>query len=548
MEKLENDILLKKIADIKQQLENLNIFEERGINPQDEKAITFSFVVYTLQRFLSNSDINDIINMVTEGGDDCDIDICHIDTEQDGEIYLNLFQSKFKNPQNLHQTIGANDVDKFLKHVKQIFIDNDIDNLPMNKFLRKKYIEFQDIIKELPYQNIHINLFFITNGEDLNEQEKHKLRLFKQQNKLINSYKILNRYDFFINDTRKTGRQELPIYGNKISINFGINAYIATIKAYDLAKLFEDCGDSILEHNVRRLLKGEINKNIASSLQNDPGMFWYKNNGISIVCKSVEPITILGQEKLILEDPYIINGGQTTKTLFNLFKNLSEAERKIFYEAFVMVRIYQTTDSIKTSDIIYGTNNQNKITLFDLKSGNENLKKIKEFFKTNGINLIIYRDAEEKTILESINSETLLQVYCSIYKEIPNRAKISKSKLTEAFYDDVYGNINNHKKLLCSYHLYKYVNAANKKHNEEHLLHSIYAMLYIMSKKYPELKQKYSDNIATKAYEEALSFLTQLTNEQKSKNESYTHHNFFKSEISKKKIDEKLLSDSNVKE
>ena len=380
MKSLENNILLNKLTSLKQQLIDLNVFEERNINPESEKALTFSFVVYSLQRFLSNNDVNDIIDMITDGGDDCDIDICQIDTEQEGEINLNLFQAKFKNEQNLDKTIGANEVDKFLNHVRQIFIEANTENLSMNLYLKNKYTEFQDIIRNYSYSDVHINLYFVTNGADINEQEKNKLKNFQSQHNIINSYKIFNEYDFFVNDRRKVGKKEISVYGNTLPINFGINAYIANIKAYELAKLFDECGEILLDRNVRRLLKSEINKNISYSLINDPKMFWYKNNGISIVCKNVEPIKEMGEEKLILEDPYIINGGQTTKTLYNLFKGLPEEDKQPFYEAYVMVRVYQTTDEDKTSAIIYGTNNQNKITLFDLKSGNENLKKIKGYF------------------------------------------------------------------------------------------------------------------------------------------------------------------------
>ena len=539
MNKLENEILLNKLAVTRQQLEDLGILQQRGINPETEKALTFAFVVYSLQKFLATNDINDIIDIVTEGPDDCDIDICHIDTEQEGEVSLNLFQAKFKQEQNLEKTIGANEVDKFLNHVKQIFIEDNIKNLSMNSYLMKKYLEFKDIIKNYSCSDIHINLFFITNGSDIHEQEKQKLNEFKNTYK-INSYHILNQYDFFISDKRKTGKMELSVYNNAQPINFGINAYIANIRVYELAKLFDKCGEVLLDRNVRRLLKSDINKNISSSLINEPTMFWYKNNGISIVCRSVEAKQVMGQENLILEDPYIINGGQTTKTIYNLFKELPEDERRPFYDAYVMVRVYQTTDEEKTSAIIYGTNNQNKITLFDLKSGNENLKKIKEYFLTHGITLIIYRDTEEKITQNSINSETLLQAYCAIYKEIPNRAKISRTKITELYYDEVYNDPSNVHDLLCSFYLHRYVVLENKTRNEEHLLHSIYAMLYVMTQKHPTLKKNYSEEIVAQAYNDAVSFLTDLTDEQMSRNESYTHHNFFKSEISKKKIDEKL--------
>lgn len=547
MNLLENKILTQKLSMLVPQLENRDVFEERGINTEEKKT-TFAFVVYTLEMFLKNFDISEIMDYITDGSGDCSFDICHIDTDRpDGGISLNIFQAKYKHEQNLNQTIGTNDISSFLNYVKKIFIHGDISSVTMNQYVKRIYEEFIDIVKTYSSSDVHINLFFATNGADLNDEDKNALERFKQDNSVIETYKIIHSADFYLSNINTVKDTiDLQFFGDSISTNQELTAYVVNIRAKELVDLYQKYKDSILDKNVRRLLAGSINQNIEDSLLLQPKMFWYKNNGLSIVAKRVEKKEIAGNKYLVLEEPYIVNGGQTTKTLYNLYNKLNDEEEKNkFYDALVLTRVYQTTEEDKVKAIVYGTNNQNKITSFDLKSGNKNLRLLRQYFENQGVSLVIQRDVEEELLPESINSELLLQVYCAIYKEIPHRSKISKSKLTEDFYDIVYDDTTIATELFAAYKLYDFTKKENKKHTEEHLLHSIYAMLFVMTKKYPELKRAFAGDVANKAYEWALNFLTDLTEYQKSINESYTHHNFFKSELSKKVIEEALLSNSN---
>lgn len=534
MEKLENDILTARLRKVQTELEDLGIYEERNI--QNAQKTSFAFVVYVLQRFLGNYNIEEIISNVTEGGQDNSIDILHIDNNSEDEININVFQCKYKTETNLTSTIGENEVDLFLRKVKTIIIDKDMSNISTNPNLEQQLNMLWDISKNTELNNIHLNLFLATNGANINEQEKNTLKKFQEENSIVKKIDVLCNYDFMI------GKQDtpidkivIPIDKNYIQLNNGINTCIVSFSAFDIACLYEKTGDVILEKNVRKLIKSKINQNIYNSLIDDPGMFWYKNNGLSIVCERFEVKTMSGRKELEITHPYIVNGGQTTKTIYNHYLKCNGDEEKLtpLYDASIIARIYQTTAPEQITEIVQGTNTQNKITMYDLKSTNSNLRKIKEFFYENHISLLINRDIEEEKLPLSINSDTLLQLYCSLYMEIPHKAKISISKLIEDYYDDVYNTPDIHKKLLNTFKINQIVKNKNKEHTDIiHLKHSSLSLLFLIGLLNPSLKDTYNEEELVETYDNALNILNEIVEKQKEEDANYSNHNFFKSEKS----------------
>ncbi len=534
MEKLENDILTARLRKVQTELEDLGIYEERNI--QNAQKTSFAFVVYVLQRFLGNYNIEEIISNVTEGGQDNSIDILHIDNNSEDEININVFQCKYKTETNLTSTIGENEVDLFLRKVKTIIIDKDMSNISTNPNLEQQLNMLWDISKNTELNNIHLNLFLATNGANINEQEKNTLKKFQEENSIVKKIDVLCDYDFMI------GKQDspidkivIPIDKNYIQLNNGINTCIVSFSAFDIACLYEKTGDVILEKNVRKLIKSKINQNIYNSLIDDPGMFWYKNNGLSIVCERFEVKTMSGRKELEITHPYIVNGGQTTKTIYNHYLKCNGDEEKLtpLYDASIIARIYQTTAPEQITEIVQGTNTQNKITMYDLKSTNSNLRKIKEFFYENHISLLINRDIEEEKLPLSINSDTLLQLYCSLYMEIPHKAKISISKLIEDYYDDVYNTPDIHKKLLNTFKINQIIKNKNKEHTDIiHLKHSSLSLLFLIGFLNPSLKDTYNEEKLVETYDNALNILNKIVEKQKKEDANYSNHNFFKSEKS----------------
>jgi len=74
--------------------------------------------------------------------------------------------------------------------------------------------------------------------------------------------------------------------------------------------------NAIYDRNIRKYLKkktGSVNDGIYKTLQDDPSRFVAYNNGITIVCDNARQIET-GME---LDNPYVVNGCQTTRTLYD---------------------------------------------------------------------------------------------------------------------------------------------------------------------------------------------------------------------------------------
>lgn len=77
--------------------------------------------------------------------------------------------------------------------------------------------------------------------------------------------------------------------------------------------------DRIYEKNVRRFLggRGKVNKAMQATLRDAPERFGLYNNGITVVVQEYE----YGTGKVALSEPYIVNGCQTTRTIWEVFHN-----------------------------------------------------------------------------------------------------------------------------------------------------------------------------------------------------------------------------------
>ncbi len=96
---------------------------------------------------------------------------------------------------------------------------------------------------------------------------------------------------------------------------------ISLMKLYAFLKAYRDRTedlDQLYEKNVRRFLggRGRINKAMQLTLQSAPEQFGLYNNGITLVVKGFEH-NINNTYELI--DPYVVNGCQTTKTIWGVF-------------------------------------------------------------------------------------------------------------------------------------------------------------------------------------------------------------------------------------
>lgn len=93
--------------------------------------------------------------------------------------------------------------------------------------------------------------------------------------------------------------------------------YLCALPARLLADLYGRYGSRLLEGNVRSYLsaRGSVNKGIKTTVMSSPDLFIAYNNGITATATGVE-LSVDGSAIIGLTDLQVVNGGQTTASLF----------------------------------------------------------------------------------------------------------------------------------------------------------------------------------------------------------------------------------------
>lgn len=162
----------------------------------------------------------------------------------------------------------------------------------------------------------------------------------------------------------------------------GIESWVVTVTAAEIARLYRKTGPRIFARNIRGFLGStEINKGMSYTLRQEPEKFWYYNNGVTIVCDKAIHVQERGENRLRIENPQIINGQQTTRVLA---ENPSS-------RASVLVRVTafrrETTEGEEVfgrllENVVAATNRQNPIYASDLRANDsEQVRLERELFK-----------------------------------------------------------------------------------------------------------------------------------------------------------------------
>jgi hypothetical protein len=149
------------------------------------------------------------------------------------------------------------------------------------------------------------------------------------------------------------------------------SSWVLEMTGKEVGKLFKIAGRRLFARNIRGFLgHNKTNKGMRQTLKTRPEYFWYFNNGVTIMCDSVATETTNGQKYVIMTNPQVINGQQTTRALADDGTD----------EAIVLVKLIavnrNTTEGREkygqlVSQIVSATNFQNAILLSDLRANDE---------------------------------------------------------------------------------------------------------------------------------------------------------------------------------
>lgn len=176
--------------------------------------------------------------------------------------------------------------------------------------------------------------------------------------------------------------------------------------------------NELLESNVRAFLgqAGKFDKGIRDTIRTKPQMFLPYNNGITATAESVETKSVDGQLVITrLNDFQIVNGGQTTASLYHTQKKYKEADlSKIFVQMKLTVIKDKEQKNIEVPNISRFANSQNKVSELDLSSNNpyfvqiENLSRKKYVVNPENKNqsLLWFFERANGQYRETLNKQT----------------------------------------------------------------------------------------------------------------------------------------------
>ena len=338
------------------------------------------------------------------------------------DLFITLYKSEYS------YNITKDEYNKTLNQVKRFI------NAALKKhidYLDPSHTELIQLITKIGSLGDYfdrINVYFLTNGFSNHEKEKLEIntidvfvhnwdvsRLFKinESNSVHEPIEI----DFQKFTDEGKGLQCLQVP----NIDDLYDCYLAIVPGEILAKLYKEYSNELLESNVRAFLgqAGKFNKGIRDTIRSKPQMFLPYNNGITATAESVETKNIDNQLIITrLNDFQIVNGGQTTASLYHTQKKFKDADlSKIFVQMKLTVIKDKEQKNIEVPNISRFANSQNKVSELDLSSNNpyfvqiENLSRKKYVVNPENKNqsLLWFFERANGQYRETLNKQTLAQ-------------------------------------------------------------------------------------------------------------------------------------------
>jgi hypothetical protein len=366
---------------------------------------------------------------------------------------LDLFITYF-NKSSYDFNISKEDFNKSINQIKKFLnaaLKGHID------YIDPSQTELNQLLKIILKQKSNfdrINIYFLINGNSNHDLEKIIIKGFENLDVFVHVWDIPRFYKL---SESSSNREPIEIDFKELltnnqngiqclkmpNINELYECYLAILPGEVLAKLYKEYSNELLESNVRAFLgqTGKFNKGIRDTIREKPQMFLPYNNGITATAENVE--TILYDNQLYLTkllDFQIVNGGQTTASLFHTQKKFKDADLS---NVFVQMKLTVIKDvdqkNIEVPNIARYANSQNKVSELDLSSNNpyfvqiESLSRKKYVIDPNNRNMstLWYFERVNGQYKESLNKLTTPVQQRKFKEQNPTNQKFVKSDIAK---------------------------------------------------------------------------------------------------------------------
>jgi hypothetical protein len=319
--------------------------QDHAENSKSEVEKGNNFLQWVLTRVFEATE-DDAADAIVDGANDLGIDAYLPVDFSDNTI--RLFQSKYGTSHSLEA------IAKFKEDSKRL----------LGKDITKMRPELAQLVTKIKEKNLKIKCCYVTN---------QRVEYSDEFIEILDIEKIIQRL---------WDRIKKPAAGKKSSIRLEKmlrydNTILGVLKLRELTEFVNKNKDYVFESNIRQWMqfKTTVNKGLRETLQNNPGKFFFYNNGITIVVSNFEE---LGENVIKLYAPQIVNGAQTSNSI------VDHAKRTKNMNGSMTVTIIKANDELEQNNITKYRNSQNSVRGKDLVSLMDFHKSIKSQLKNCG--------------------------------------------------------------------------------------------------------------------------------------------------------------------
>ena len=383
-----------------QQIVLEQLLEQKRSERMSDKSLDTYFNFFVPEQLLKDYDlsIDELESGVVDGGGDGGIDSIYffingeliqddtplVQSKRNINLDLVFFQSK--NSDSFKESA----IEKFNSSASDLLnLNTDLETLKTvyNSKLLNIISNFKNhylhLVSKFPAFNIIY--YYSTKAVEVHPNVERKVHLL--ENTIFN-YFPTSKYIFsFIGaDELLTHARKEPSYSKFLDISDNPittedGGYIVLSKLKSYFDFITDENRKLLKHffeaNIRDYEgKVEVNNSIYETLKNpSTEEFWWLNNGVTITASKAT----LSHKKLLIEDPQIVNGLQTSHELYNFYfdnPNVDDNRR-------ILIRVIKPSNEEERLKIIRATNSQTRIPYASLRATDLIHRDIEDYLKAH---------------------------------------------------------------------------------------------------------------------------------------------------------------------
>ncbi|MFO6297739.1 AIPR family protein [Rahnella selenatireducens] len=364
--------------------------------------------LYALELHGEFDDINLLApDIITEGGDDENIDVLLVDREGRRIYLIQSFQSPLFRPLGAKPTKAQES-----SYAETALFSADIEKVPLR--IRRQVEDARDALAKSEIDRI--NIWFLHNCPETDECGRPLHAIGRS---VIDKLNHLYKDQSIRVDSKQVGLETLDELYNAqhspILISDQINtedlagfveskpgswvSFVTSIKGSFLKQLYDSYGeDKLFSANVRSYMGSNgrdlsINKEIQRSAVENAGDFFVYNNGITALVHDFRYTPVCDGSTLgnlnTITGISIVNGAQTTGSISNTDRDVSDNLK-------IGIRFIKVEDEDQIQKITLANNSQNKVLRSDFRSSDAIQRRLRESFVSSKD--VLYTGGLRKTL------------------------------------------------------------------------------------------------------------------------------------------------------